>query len=141
MLMGTRMIRLAEVASIILCTCFPMMPRLVKLISDRRAKSKPYSTPPSGQAWKQKIADGSTDEDSSGIGSAGSQLARQTARLKHPYEQLGGGQNNASNGSVETGRTEDIELAMWDTLDVRSYGDLLEQRLNVGFNLPQFSYS
>ena len=32
--------RLAEFASIILCTCFPMMPRLAKLVVDRRARSK-----------------------------------------------------------------------------------------------------
>ena len=135
--MGPRIIRLAEVASIILCTCFPMMPRLVKFISDRRAKSKPSLTPPPGQFWKRNITDGSTDEDSSGTGSAGSHPIAQTARLKYPYEQLGSREYNASDDSIETGRTEDIELAMWD---VRSYGDLLEQRLNVGFTIPQFSY-
>lgn len=117
-----------------------MMPRLVKFISDRRAKSKLYSTPPPGHVWKRKIANDSTDEGSSGVGSAGSHPARLTARLIHLYEQMGGEEDNAGDSSIETRRIEDIELAMGDISDVRSYGDLLEQRLNVGFTLPQFSY-
>lgn len=32
--------RLAELATIILCTCFPMMPRLAQLVIERRARSK-----------------------------------------------------------------------------------------------------
>ena len=116
------------------------MPRLAKFISDRRAESKLYATPPPGHVWKRKIANDSTDKGSSEVGSAGPHPARHTARLIHLYEQMGGEENNAGDSSMETGRTEDTELAMWDISDVRSYGDLLEQRLNVGFTLPQFSY-
>lgn len=129
--------RLAEITTIILCTCFPMMPRLVKLISDRRAKSRSYSTSPLGHAWKRKKANDSTDESSSGAGSAGSHTAEQTIRLKRPYEQLEDEESNSSDSRIEIRRTEDIELAMFD---VQEYGDILEQRLNVGFTIPRLSY-
>ena len=165
------MTRLAEIATIILCTCFPMMPRLVKLISDRRAKSRSYSKSPPRPVWKRKVAKTDTDETSSRVDSAGSHPAEQTSRLKRPYEQLGDEEYNTSDNSIGTPRTEDIEsrlkrpyeqlgdeeyntsdnsigtprtedieLASWGPFDVRIYGDILEQRLNAGFALPQFSY-
>lgn len=133
------MIRLAEVAAIILCTCFPMMPRLVKLISDGRAKSKSYSTSPLRHAWKRRIANGGKDDNTSGAGSAGSHAAEDTLRLKRQYEQSGEAENVTSDSSQKILWTEDLELAS-PTSDVRNFSDLLEQRLNTGFTIPKFSY-
>lgn len=131
---------LAEIATVILCTCFPMMPRLVKLISERKAKSKSYSTSPPGHAWKRTMAKMGKDENSSGSSGDSSHATGETNRLDTSYEQLGEEEYKTSGSSIGILRTEDIELAMSGPLDVRSYGDLLEQRLNVGFSLPQLSY-
>ena len=137
--MGSPINRLAEVTTIILCTCFPMMPRLVKLISDRRVKSKSYSTPPVGQAWKRKFAILGQDDDSSGTGGAGLHAIERTTRIKSPYERLGKAATVASGSSGRVSETEDVELAM-PTLDARRFSDLLEQRLDIGFTIPEFSY-
>ena len=137
--MGSPVNRLAEVTTIILCTCFPMMPRLVKLISDRRLKSKSYSTPPRGQAWKRKFATIGQDDDSSGASGSGSHTVERTTISKRPYERLEEAETVASGSSRRGSGTEDIELAM-PTLDVRCFSDLLEQRLNIGYTIPEFSY-
>ena len=146
-IIDSHIIRLAEVATIILCTCFPMMPRLLKLISERKAKSKSKSKSPSpsasplGHAWKRNRANGAKDETSIGAGGAGSHAAEgELTRSKHPYEQLGEEGQKMSDGSTGMSRSEDVEFALWDRADVRTYGDLLEHRLNFGFTLPQFSY-
>ena len=118
-----------------------MMPRLLKLISDRIAKSKSHSISPLGQAWKRKMANDGDDEDSSGLGGADSHAAEQTARVKRPYEQLGEEEYKTSGSNIGTSSTEDVESAIWDSLDVRNYGELLEQRLNIGFIVPEFSYT
>lgn len=117
------------------------MPRLLKLISDRIAKSKSHAASPLGQAWKRKMANDGDDEDSSGLGVADSHAAEETSRVKRPYQQLGEEGNKTSDSNIGTSSTEDVEAAIWDSFDVRSYGELLEQRLNIGFALPQFSYT
>ena len=116
-----------------------MMPRLVKLISDRKAKAKSYSASPVGQAWKRKVATTVKDDHSSGAGGASSCTAEETTRLVQPYEQLEGAQNMTSGSSSGISRREDIESAMAD-LDVQNFSDLLEQRLNIEFTVPKFSY-
>ena len=141
--MDSRVHRLAEVASIILCTCFPMMPRLLKLISDRKAKSKSHSTPRLGQVWKRKSTEDDSDESPSGATSSRSRTTKRVIRLQHPYEHLGdelGDEESHTSGSgLEIPRTDDVELAMWSPLHEQTFDDLLEQRLNIGFTLPSFS--
>ncbi len=117
------------------------MPRLLKLISDQIAKSKSHATSPLGQAWKRKMANDGDDEDSSGLGGADSHEAEETTRLKRPYEQLGEEENKTSGSNIGTSSTEDVESATRDSFDVRSYGELLEQRLNIGFTLSHLSYT
>ena len=134
------MTRLAELASIILCTCFPMMPRLLKLISDRRAKSKYYSTSPLGQAWKRKIAIAGKGDNSGGAGGAGSDVTEVTARLEGPFEQAWGSEEVSSLGSRGRLSNDDIELAMPEP-EVRHFSDILEQRLNMEFKIPNLSFS
>ena len=134
------MTRLAELASIILCTCFPMMPRLLKLISERRAKSKYYSTSPLGQAGKRKIAIAGKGDNPSGAGGVSSDGTEVTARLERPYEQPWVPEDVSSSGSEGRLRNDDIELAMPEP-EVRYFSDVLEQRLNMEFTLPSLSYS
>ena len=138
--LGLPMTRLAELASIILCTCFPMMPRLLKLISDRRAKSKYYSTSPLGQASKRKIAIAGKRDDSGGAGGASSDGTEEWARLERPYEQAWGPEDVSSGGSRGSLRYDDIELAM-PGFEIRHFSDVLDQRLNMEFTLPSLSYS
>lgn len=112
--MSSPIIRLAEVTTIILCTCFPMMPRLMKLISDRRARSKPYksyTTSPLGHIWKQISVIARKEDITSGGGGTNSQAAEEIPSIKRPYERWGETENTASGSSREISRTEDIELA------------------------------
>ena len=112
--MSSPIIRLAEVTTIILCTCFPMMPRLVKLISDRRARSKSYksyTTSALGHAWKQISAIARKDDITSGAGGPNPQAAEETTGIKRPYERWGEAENTTSGSSREISTTEDIELA------------------------------
>ena len=91
-----------------------MMPRLVKLISDRRARSKPYksyTTSPLGHVWKQISFIARKDDITSGGGGTNSQAAEEITSIKRPYEQWGETENTASGSSREISRTEDIELA------------------------------
>ena len=118
-----------------------MMPRLVRLISERRAKSKSksksksYPTPPPGHAWKRKIANGGQDESSSGV-----PTTEESARLNYPFDQLGEEEAMMSASTDETLIVEDAEMATWGPVDIHDYGELLEHRLNIGFTLPRFSY-
>ena len=126
-----------------------MMPRLVKLISERKARSKSSSKSP-GHAWKREVAKGGKYESSSGTGSPSSHRTEETTRLKHPYEhgteettrrkrpyeQLWE-EDEIGGSSIETLRNEDLELGMLNSFN---YGDLLEERLNPGFTLPQLSH-
>ena len=116
------------------------MPRLLKLISDRKAKSKSYSTPPLGHSWKRRAANLGKDGTSSGTSSAGSHTTEETARLKRSHEQWGEEESETSGSSIGIPRTEDIELAMRDPFDVVRYGEFLDQRLNVDFAPPKFSF-
>ena len=134
------MTRLAELASVILCTCFPMMPRLLKLISERRAKSKYYSTLPLGQARRQKIAIAGKGDNSGGAGGVSSDGTGETARLERPFEDAWGPQDVSSGGSEGRLSNDDIELAMPE-FEVRHFSDVLEQRLNMEFTVPSLSYS
>ena len=134
------MTRLAELASIILCTCFPMMPRLLKLISDRRAKSKYYSTSPLGQASKRKIAIVGKRDDSGGAGGASSDGTEEWTRLERPWEQIWGSEDVSSSGSRGRSINDDIELAI-PGFEARHFSDVLEQRLNMEFTVPSLSYS
>ena len=65
----------------------------------------------------------------------------ETTRLKHSYEQFGEEESKTSGSSVGIPSTADVELGMWDPPFAQEYSDLLEQRLNVGFSLPQLSYA
>ena len=134
------MTRLAELASIILCTCFPMMPRLMKLISERRARSKYYSASPLGQAWKRKITIAEKGDNSGGAGGVSSDGTEETAKLEGPYEQTWGSEDVSSGGSEVRQRNDDIELAMPE-LEAGHFSDVLEQRLNMDFTIPSLSYS
>ena len=134
------MTRLAELASIILCTCFPMMPRLLKLVSDRRANSKSYSNSPQGHTWKRKKIIAGKEISSSGAGGASSDATEETTRLERPYEQLGVSEDITSGDSRGISWTDDVELAMPES-DVRHFSDLLEQRLDMDFTVPTFSYT
>ena len=134
------MTRLAELASVILCTCFPMMPRLLKLISERRAKSKYYSTSPLGHARRQKIAIAEKGDNSGGAGGVSSDGTGETARLERPFEEAWESQDVWSVGSEGRLSNDDIELAMPE-FEVRHFSDVLEQRLNMEFTLPSLSYS
>lgn len=80
------------------------------------------------------------EENSSGSSGDSSHATGETNKINDPYEQLEEEEYKTSGSSTGILRTEDVELAMSSPLDIRSYGDLLEQRLNVGFSLPQFSY-
>ena len=140
--MSSPLLRLAEVASIILCTCFPMMPRLVKLISDRKAKPKPtsYSNSPIRRAWRRKIQHVGIDDSASGEDRASLHAVEGENRLGRLHQQWGGAGPMTSDdvrGNLGTG---DVELAM-PIFDVRDFSDLLEQRLNIDFTVPRLSYS
>ena len=118
-----------------------MMPRLAKLISERRAKSKSYSTSPLGQAVKRKIAVPGKYYSLSGAGSGSSDATGEEAsRLKRPYDPFGGAEDVTSGSGRGRWRPDDIELAMPE-FDERHFSDLLEQRLNMGFSVPRLSYS
>ena len=140
--MSSHSLRLAEVASIILCTCFPMMPRLVKLISERRAKPNPTSdsNSPIRRAWRGKIQHVVIDDSASGEDGAGLHAAEERTRLGHLHQHWGGADPMTSDDVGGTLGTGDVELAM-PIFDVRDFSDLLEQRLNIDFTVPGFSYS
>ena len=137
------MTRLAELASIILCTCFPMMPRLLKLISERRAKSKYYSTTPLGQALKRKIVIAGKGDISGGADGVSSDGTEETARLERPFEQAWGPEDVSSGDNRGGLRNYDIESAMPEPehAEVRDFSNVLEQRLNMKFTVPRLSYS
>ena len=94
------------------------MPRLVKLISDRRAKSRSHLTPPS-----EHVTDESPNEENG----PGSGTARQIIR------------DPTSATSIETPRSGDVELAMWSPVDPQNVGDSPEQQINNDTTLPSTS--
>ena len=139
--MSSPLLRLAEVASIILCTCFPMMPRLAKLISDRKAKPKPtvYSESPVRRAWRRKVLRASMDDSSSGEDGAGLQAAEERTETERLRPQWGGAYTVTCDDGRGAPRTGDVELAM-PMFDVRDFSALLESRLNIDFTVARFSY-
>ena len=79
-----------------------MMPRLMKLISDRRAKSRSYSNPPFEQV---------TDESPSGQKLSSPETPRQLTR------------DYTRGSSIGTSRAGDVELAMWSSAHPQSVGE------------------
>ena len=55
---GETLDRLAEIATIMLCTCFPLLPRLIKLIKDRQ-----YTSSSSGGGSKKIYSGNSMDRN------------------------------------------------------------------------------
>ena len=116
--------RLAEIASIILCTCFPMTPHFVELVKDRYFKPKPSSSLPTRIIRKSKIVKIGNAQSSIGISSGGPQEA-DMAWLKSPYRQLddegdekGGPKEVIRNLGIK--KTVDIEMATWHQLNAKS---------------------
>lgn len=124
MLMGSIVIRLAEIATIILCTCFPMMPRFVRLVSEHYTSSKASSSSPMTNKGGLKTARVGKTQSSTGIHSEG-QEEEDMAWLQSPYQQLGDRRNEGSEPddvvkSLGTKRKVDIEMPAWDQLDAKS---------------------
>ena len=106
----------AEITSIILCTCFPIMPRLGRLLSDRYSQSKSHLLERRGKGnlarnGEAKKIQGCTHNPGS---------YENTARLKRSYKQLVEvervPEEQASQIHLDT--TMDIELATWNRSDV-----------------------
>lgn len=107
-------IRLAELSTVIICTCFPMMPRLVKVISKRYSKYlSSFSASPLVQAFKRSSrkydhADNSQEEK---------------LRLERPYTKVGGPGWTQASGLREqimhigALRTVDCEMASPDEVE------------------------
>ncbi|CAF9928118.1 hypothetical protein IMSHALPRED_007390 [Imshaugia aleurites] len=115
---------LAEITTIILCTCFPMMPRFVRLLSDRFSHTGPSPPSPKMKVRKSKIFRVGNAQSSTGISSVGPQ-EDDMAWLKSPYQQLGeeGSDSNGQKDVVRdlgTKRTVDIEMATWDQINAKS---------------------
>lgn len=116
---------LAEIATIILCTCFPMMPRFVKLITDRCSSPKSSSPSRIPNVRRLKIVKVGNAQTSIGISSGAPQEEEDIAWLKSPYQHLGEEGNYRSEREevvrdLGTMRTVDIEMATWDQLNARS---------------------
>lgn len=116
------------------------MPRLVQLISERKIKSRTSSAPSPGHTWRRIKENGGRDQNSRGTSSVGSHAAEGTTEFKRSYKHLEERRGQTSDSDMRIPSTEDIELAMWEQFDVRSFADLLERRLDTGFTLPQLSY-
>ncbi|KAF6234091.1 hypothetical protein HO173_007510 [Letharia columbiana] len=116
---------LAEIATIILCTCFPMMPRFVKLITDRCSSPKSSSPSRIPNVRRLKIVKVGNAQTSIGISSGTPQEEEDIAWLKSPYQHLGEEGNYRSEREdavrdLGTMRTVDIEMPTWDQLNARS---------------------
>ena len=125
MLIHSIVSRLAEIATIILCTCFPMMPRFVKLITDRCSSPKSSSPSRIPNVRRLKIVKVGNAQTSIGISSGAPQEEEDIAWLKSPYQHLGEEGNYRSEREdvvrdLGTMRTVDIEMATWDQLNARS---------------------
>ena len=117
--------RLAEIATIILCTCFPMMPRFVKLLADRYSRSQSSAPTPRTNIRKSKIAKLANVQSSTDIDSSGPPQEENMAGLRSPYQRLS--ENGDERGEPKdvvrdtgTKRTVDIELETWEQLNAKS---------------------
>lgn len=101
---------LAEIATIILCTCFPMMPRLVKLLRGRYFSSAPSLSASRRRPPWRKPAKASTS------GGTSSDAYRVSSHDEGAYERLGEEGHNTRGWGQDQGiqRTVDIELATRD---------------------------
>ena len=118
------MSRLAEIATIILCTCFPMMPRFAKLISDRYAHSKPSLPSSVVHVRRSKIFRVGNAQSSVGISST-CPKEEDMPWPKSPYQQLGEEESdwNWQKDVVRelgTKKSVDIEMATWDQVNAKS---------------------
>lgn len=77
--------RLAEIASVILCTCLPIVPRFATIVSDRYHRSGSTPSPPTPRARVRKSQIGKPDPS-----------AHHGSRYwpRSPYERLGGGRRD-----------------------------------------------
>lgn len=117
--------RLAEIATIILCTCFPIMPRFVKLVSDRYSTSQASKPSSRANVRKSKIVKLADVQSSTDINSGRPQQEEDMAWLEGPYQRLDEhGNERAGQKDVvrdlRTKRTVDIEMATWDQLNAKS---------------------
>ncbi|CAD6592815.1 MAG: hypothetical protein ASARMPRED_006731 [Alectoria sarmentosa] len=118
---------LAEVATIILCTCFPIMPRCLALLKDHYStyNSKFNSSPPPIDKTRHlKITKVGNAQSSMGISNSGTQ-EEDAAWQKSLYEHLGedgieDGERKDVVRDMGSLRKVDIELASWDQLNAKS---------------------
>lgn len=116
---------LAEIATIILCTCFPIMPRFVKLVSDRYSTSQASKPSSRANVRKSKIVKLADVQSSTDINSGRPPQEEDMAWLEGPYQRLDEhGNERAEQKDVVrdlgTKRTVDIEMATWDQLNAKS---------------------
>lgn len=114
-------LRLAELATIILCTCFPMMPRFMKLVSEQRPKAGYVSSYLYGYFRKARSGVGTTGDTSRRGHDANSSLedAEDMAQLDNRYVRLGDQRSVTDEEAGRTNpmmikRTVDIELVTRD---------------------------
>lgn len=125
MLMGSFIIRVAEITTIILCTCFPMMPRFVALVRDRYSPPKSSLPAPIRMVVrKSKIFKVGNAQNSIGIGGTDLQEA-DMAWLDSPYQQLGEEESNRKTRQsvireLGSKRSVGIEMATRDQLNAKS---------------------
>lgn len=118
------MIRLAEIASIILCACFPIMPRFVQLIRERYPTSQPSTPSPTRHVRKSKIFRIGNAKSSTGINSEGPQEVHM-AWLNSPYQPLGEEENESTRRQsvirdLRSKRTVGFEMVTRNQLNTRS---------------------
>lgn len=109
-------ISLAEIATIILCTCFPRIPRVLKLVSDDSPSLNLFSTSSSSYFSRREPRIGNNDGGSRSGRAIGAQ-DEEMARLQDPYERMGDEICQPIAVLIEPGRirkTVDIELSTWD---------------------------
>lgn len=115
---------LTEIATIVLCACFPMMPSFVRLVSEHYTNSKHSSPSPKTDIRRLKIVKVNNVQSSTEI-SRGGQEEQFMAWAKSPYQQLRdegneGSERKAIVRDLGMKREVDIEMASWDPLNARS---------------------
>ena len=118
------MIRLAEITSIILCACFPIVPRFVQLIRERYPNSQPSTPSPIRHVRKSKIFRIGNAKSSTGISSEGPQEVHM-AWLNSPYQPLGEEESERTRRQsvirdLKSKRTVDFEMVTRNQLNTRS---------------------
>jgi hypothetical protein len=108
----------AELATIILCTCFPMMPRLVKHISDKYPSAKSSLSSLPGRAWKKKMDEAKASKDAYSTSSD----EEAATKVKSPYKRLGEERNDTRGQkdkvrNMGIHRTVDIEMTTRDRVN------------------------